>query len=158
MAHSEELRLWQPRDLGKRILRNVRVLLAGMSSMLSSIVTAAIAQSPDIVEAGQVGQNEDLALKIGLSNAEAVIVQTDQPGVAEQFLPLLRGFPALKVIAVDGDGSSGFLHQLRPNSIRLPELSADLLQSVLRAQIHLTWNTDWSAVLRIIQAEPRGTQ
>jgi hypothetical protein len=127
-----------------------------MSNMLSSIVTTAITQMPDIIVAGRVGENEDLALKIGLTGADAVIVQTNRPGAAESFAPLLRGSPALKVVAIDGGCSSGFLHQLRPHSIRLPELSADLLQSVLRTQISVTWHTDWSAVLQLLQAENRG--
>jgi hypothetical protein len=129
-----------------------------MSNMLSAIITAAITHAADIVVAGRVGDDEDLATKIGLSGADALIMQTDRPDVAESFAPLLSSFPALKVMAINGDCSRGFLHQLRPQSIRLPEISADLLQSVLRTQISVTWNTDWSAVLQMIQAEPRGTQ
>ena len=121
----------------ERISRDVRILLAGMSNMLSTIVTAAIAQAPDIVVVGRAGENEDLALKIGLTSADAVIVQADRPEAVKNFVPLFRGFPALKVVVIDGDCSSGFLHQLRLHSIRLPELSADLLQSVLRAEISL---------------------
>jgi hypothetical protein len=134
----------------------MRILLAGMSSLLSSIVIAAIAQAPDIVVAGQVGENEDLATKVGLTGVDAVIVRTDRPDEAETFVSLLRRFPSLKVIAIDGDRSHGSLHQLRPHSIRLPELSADLLQSALRAQISVTWHMDWSAVLQLMQAENRG--
>ena len=133
----------------------MRILLAGMSNMLSAIITAAIAHAADIVVAGRVGDDEDIATKIGLLGADAVIVQTDRPDVAESFVPLLRGFPALKVMAISGDCSRGFLHQLSPQSIRLPEISADLLQSVLRTQISVTWNTDWSAVLQLMQAEDR---
>ena len=125
--------------------------------MLSSIITAAIARAPDIVVVGQFGEDEDLALKIGLTGADAVIIQRDRPGDSESFVPLLRGFPALKVVAIDGNCSSGFLHQLRPHSIRLPELSADLLQSVLQTQISVTWDTDWSAVLELLQAGNRGS-
>jgi hypothetical protein len=155
MAHSGRLQFWQLRDLEKRILRYVRVLLVGMSNMLSSIV-AAIAQAPDIVVAGQVSGNEDLAVKIGLTNADALIVQTDQPGAVEQFLPLLGIFPGLKVIAIDRECSSGFLHHLRPNVVRLPELSADLIQSVLRTPLLLPSETDWSKILPLIPGEHRG--
>jgi hypothetical protein len=136
-------------------LADVRVLLAGMSNMLSSIVTAAIAQAPDIVVAGRVGENEDLAAKLGLTPVDAVVVQTYRPEAAESFISLMGRFPALKVIAIDGEGNNGFLYQLRPYSIRLPELSADLLQSVLRTQISVVSQTDWSAVLQLMQAENR---
>jgi hypothetical protein len=134
----------------------VRILLAGMSNMLSAIVTAAIAHAADIVVAGRVADGEDLGTKIGLLSADAVIAQTDRPDAAESFLPLLHSFPALKVMAINCDCSRGFLHQLRPQSIRLPEISADLLQSVLRTQISVTWNTDWSAVLQLMRTDNRG--
>jgi hypothetical protein len=106
-----------------------------MSNMLSDIVAAAVAHASDITVAGQVGENGDLAAKVRLVGADAVIVQSDQPHAVEIFAALLHNFPALKVIAIRGDCSSGYLHQLRPYSIRLPELSADLLRSALRVQI-----------------------
>jgi hypothetical protein len=126
-----------------------------MSNMLFGIVTAAIAQAPDIVVAGQVGEKDDLTNNVGLTGADAVIVQSDRPDAAESFVSLFRSFPALKVIAIRSDCSSGFLYQLRPQSIRLPELSADLLQSALRARIVVTSQIDWSAVLPLLPAENR---
>jgi hypothetical protein len=123
-----------------------------MSNMLSDIVTAAIAQAPDITVAGQVGENEDLAAKVDLVGADAVIVQSDRPDAAEIFASLLHRSPALKVIAIRSDCSGGFLHQLRPYSIRLPELSADLLQSALQREVSLKWETDWDAALPLLQA------
>jgi|SRR5271168_784113 len=111
----------------------VRILLAGMSNMLSSIVTAALAESPDLVVAGRIGDEEDLTAQISLTNADAVITQSGTPGAIERFLPLLRRFPELKVVAIHTASDSGFVHRLRPYSTRLPEPSADVLQTVLRA-------------------------
>jgi hypothetical protein len=133
----------------------VRILLAGMSNMLSAIITAAITHEADIVVAGRVRKDEDVATKIGLIGADAVIIQTDRPDLAESFSPLFRSFPALKVMAINSDCSRGFLHQLRPQSIRLPEISADLLRSVMQTQISVTWNTDWNAVLQLMKIENR---
>jgi hypothetical protein len=104
-----------------------------MSNMLSNIITAALAHVPDIVVVGNVGDGEDLASEIRFTNADALILQSSQPDAVENFAPLLRSFPALKVVAIDGTGTSGFFHQLRPYSTRLAQLSADVLQSVLRA-------------------------
>jgi len=101
--------------------------------MLSSIVTAALAQAPDIAVAGRIDNEEDLAAGIRSSSADAVIVQTSHPDDAVNFIPLLRSFPALKIVAIDSTGRGGCLHQLRPYSIRLAELSADTLQLALRA-------------------------
>jgi DNA-binding NarL/FixJ family response regulator len=113
-------------------LQLVRILLVGMSNMLSSIITAALAQAHDFVVVGNIGEHEDLFSQIRQTSADAVIVQTHGPGAAEPFVPLLRSFPTLKVMAIESDCSVGFLHQLRPHSTRFPELSADVLQSVLR--------------------------
>jgi len=109
----------------------VRILLVGMSNMLSNIVTAALAQVRDFVVVGNIREHEDLSSQIRKTSADAIIVQARQPGTAESFVPLLRSFPALIVVEI-GPSGSGFVHQLHPRSIRITELSADALQSVLR--------------------------
>jgi hypothetical protein len=106
-----------------------------MSNMLSDILTGVLAQTPDFVVAGNVGEGEDLAMEIRTNRADALILQSDQPGTTDSFASLLRNFPALKVVAIDATGNSGFVHQLRPYSVRIDELSADALQSVLRADL-----------------------
>jgi len=110
----------------------VRILLAGMSNMLSNIVTAALARAPDIVVAGHVADTDNLASQICFTGADAVIVQTSRPSAAATFLPLLHTFSTLKVVAIDSTGS-GFLHQLRPYSFRFAEVSAEVLLSALRS-------------------------
>jgi hypothetical protein len=99
--------------------------------MLSDIVTAALAPLPGITVAGRVNNSKNLAIEIRLANAEAVITQAVEPHKADQFLQLLQTFPELKVVAIDSAGNEGFLHQLRPWSLRLTELSADVLVGAL---------------------------
>jgi DNA-binding NarL/FixJ family response regulator len=111
----------------------MRILLAGMSNMLSNIVTGALAQAPDIVVVGQVPADQDLALRIRSTAADAVIVQASRPGTAAAYRELLHAFPALKVIALDATGGGGFLHQLRLYSTRFAEVSVDALLMALRA-------------------------
>jgi hypothetical protein len=112
----------------------VRILLVGMSNLLCNIIIAALSQAPDIAVAGNVGDHEDIDLQIRLTSADAVIFQSTEPGSVENFASLLRHSPALKVVAIDGAANSGFVHQLRLCSIRLAELSAESLQSALRAE------------------------
>jgi hypothetical protein len=102
-----------------------------MSNMLSNIVTAALDQARDLLVVGSIGEHEDLLSQIRQTSADAIIVQARQPGPAETFGPLLYSFPALTVVALEPTGG-GFIHQLRPYSIRIAEFSADLLKSVLR--------------------------
>src|SRR5690242_15861257 len=98
-----------------------------MSNMLSTIVTAALARVPDIAVVGYPAHDQDLTAQIRLTGADAVIVQTRHPGALPNFLELLEAFPALKVVAIDLEGQRGALHQLRPYSIRYPEMSVDVL-------------------------------
>jgi hypothetical protein len=109
----------------------VRILLVGLSHLLSDIITAVFAGLPDIAVAGYVNDIKDLESEIRLQNADAVITQASQPGNADLFLPLLRSFPELKVVAIDNSGKEGFVHQLRPWSYCLVELSTETLQAAL---------------------------
>jgi hypothetical protein len=111
--------------------QHVRILLAGLSNMLSDIVTAALASLPEITVVGRITGSVDLSLELRLMNADAVIAQTSQPANADRFLPLLRSFPELKIVAIDSGGAMGFVHQLRPSSLRLTELSAEVLYTAL---------------------------
>jgi hypothetical protein len=115
-------------------LQSVRILLAGMSNMLFSLVTAALSEAPDIVIAGRIAGSGDLATEIRLASADAVIVQTDLPGTTDVFVPLLSAFPNLAVVAIDSGCTGGFVHRQRPCSLRLPEISSAVLQAVLHAQ------------------------
>jgi len=58
----------------------LRILLAGMSNMLTSIITGAISQMPDVVVAGHVARQEDVPSEIHLNAVDAIIVQTREPG------------------------------------------------------------------------------
>jgi DNA-binding NarL/FixJ family response regulator len=111
----------------------MRILLAGMSTMLTGIVTAALEQSPDITIAGVASASNDLAVQVRSLQADAVVIQVAEPGESGLFRPLLLSFPTLKVIAISSDGKGGFLHEMRPRSMRLVELSAATLLAALQA-------------------------
>lgn len=109
----------------------MRILLVGLSNMLSDIVTAALGPLPEITMIGRITGSGNLARKIRLMKADAVIAQSSEPANSGPFLPLLRSFPALKLVAIDSAGATGFVHQLRPSSLRLTELSAGVLYTAL---------------------------
>lgn len=110
----------------------MRILLSGMSNMLASLITGVLTQLRPMIVVGRADEGDDLISKIRLTHADVVIMQSSDPGHTDDFEPLLRGFPELKVVAISGDGSSGFLHELRPYSLPLPELSAEVLLTALR--------------------------
>jgi hypothetical protein len=102
--------------------------------MLANIVSAALVLAPDIVVVGSAGEDDDVAAEVRATRAEALVTQALRPENGEIFRPLLLGIPTLKVIAIAGDGGSGFLHELRLASTRLAELSAGALQAALEGE------------------------
>jgi chemotaxis response regulator CheB len=109
----------------------MRILLAGMSNMLSSIITAALEQSPQMIIAGMASERDDLAESVRQTQADAVVMQVAEPGVTSRYHNLLLRFPTLKVIAIASNGKGGFVHELRPWSTQLVELSAATLLAAL---------------------------
>jgi hypothetical protein len=112
----------------------MRILLAGMSTMLTAIITAALKQSPDMIIAGVAGDDDDLDGSIRLARADAVVLQVDEPGASLRYRALLFSFPKLKIVAIASDGKGGFVHELRPSSSELAELSAASLLVALGAR------------------------
>jgi len=111
----------------------VRVILVGMSNLLCNIVIAALAETPEISVAAIVGECDDINAEIRRARADAVILQSTEPGRAERFVTLLRRAPALRVVAIDGSANRCFVHQLRLCTTHVAELSAAALHSALRA-------------------------
>jgi hypothetical protein len=106
-----------------------------MSNMLVTIVSAVVGQMQDVVVAGQTAEVDDLTFEIQRLQADAVVLRASEPGNTDDFVPLLRRFPALKVVAITGDGRMGFLHELRPYTMQLIELSTDQLEAAMRGHV-----------------------
>jgi len=111
-----------------------------MSNMLSNIVAAVIDQIPDSVVAGRSDTRDHLFSDVRLMNADVVVVQDENPDKIDSFLALLRRFPALLVVAITADGTAGYLHELRPHTTYLAELSAAALQVALGGDHQRTIN------------------
>lgn len=111
----------------------MRILLCGMSNLLATIVTGALAAFPDMVVAGRVDGENELNVQIRSARADVVMMPALEPDRAADFEPLLREFAMLKVVAIGVGGERGCLHELRVYSLPLAELSADALNAALHA-------------------------
>jgi hypothetical protein len=102
-----------------------------MSNMLTSIVSAALEQSSALSSPGRAGERDDLAVQIRLMQADAVLIRATR---AERLLALSSSAARLfeKIVAITSDGNHGFLHELRPRSSRIMELSA-AMRAALRS-------------------------
>jgi hypothetical protein len=122
----------------ERLRTAMRVLLGSMSNMAANIVTSALLAAPDVVVAGRVGPDGDLITEICSAAADAVILHEGHGGDGHQTMTVLQRFPALKVVTISANGRSGILHELRLVTIRLEDLSVDLLQRALRGDLVAT--------------------
>ena|SRR5437660_6171411 len=113
----------------------MRVLLGKMSNMVGNIVTSALAAAPDVVVTGRVDLGGDLITEILSAGADAVILYDDSGGDGDQTMAVLQRFPALRVVTISADGRSGILHELRLWTVRLEDLSGDILGRALRGDI-----------------------
>jgi hypothetical protein len=111
----------------------MRILLCGISNLLVTIISGALAPFPDLIVAGRVDRQEELGAQIRSTQADGVIMAAADPDQSADFEALLRNFPMLKVVAIRIDGSKGCLHELRVYSLPLAELSAEVLNAAFHA-------------------------
>jgi hypothetical protein len=90
-----------------------------MTTMLASIIDAALSGAPEIEVAGRACPGEDLVALIRQAQVDVLIMRSSDPGSAEDLLPLLRDRPALLVLAIDGRCRNGFM-QATANQTRGP--------------------------------------
>jgi hypothetical protein len=110
----------------------VRILLADMTTMLASILSAVIGNAPDLDVAGRSVPGADLADQIRRTRADLLVVQSAHAERSLDMSPLLERFPKLKILAITDDCHAGFLHELRPYVTRLGDISATSLADALR--------------------------
>jgi hypothetical protein len=110
----------------------VRILLADMTTMLASIVSAAVGTAPDLQFAGRAMPGGNIAAHIRRTRADALVLQSIHADRSAAMWPLLKDFPSLKILAITPDCHAGFVHELRPHVTQFGEISAESLAEALR--------------------------
>jgi len=113
-------------------LQRIRILLWGMPSMLTEILADTLAPQPDMELVGDSATDGGLLGAAQRSHADVVIVTRDD-GEGAGYDDVLYGCSRLKVIEISGRGREGSLHELRPRSLTLGELSPLGLVDAIRA-------------------------
>jgi hypothetical protein len=106
--------------------------------MLLDILSHVVASEPDMVVVGWVKDYEDLLAATRRARANVILVGQAVEDDQEKYASLLRARPRLKVVAIVGDGKTGFLCELRPQCVPLGEISADALRTAIRGQTRST--------------------
>lgn len=107
-----------------------RIAILGMPRLLHQLVTETVAQLPDVtivVDRPEVG----LAANLPEVDADIYLVDYEQAPTAK-IAAVLFGPRRAKVLTVSADGRRAFLHELRPHTRPLGELSAAGLLDVIR--------------------------
>jgi len=91
-----------------------RVLLAGMTRMLTDIVKGIIASQEDFHLAGEIIGQDGLLLQAA-TDAEVDVMVVGPLAVigSNEYYPLLYGRPRMKIVAIAADGREAALHELQ---------------------------------------------
>jgi hypothetical protein len=100
-----------------------------MTNMLSQLVSEIAARSHHVVVA-EFDAARDLQATLSSTRADILLLQTNDAEVRDTVRPLLYAFPAIRIVTIAATGRDGVLHELRPHTLALPELSADVLTAV----------------------------
>jgi hypothetical protein len=114
-------------------LKRIRVLLAGMPTLMLDIIHNVVAAQPDMAIVDKVDAG-GLPAAVQRTRADVVVVGHDAKGERDLFGSLLLRRPQLRVLAIADDGKSGCLYDLRPRRVRIGKMSAGSLAKAIRGR------------------------
>jgi len=100
------------------------------------IIYHVVAAEPNMAVVGVVADG-DLPGAIRRTRADVLVVGQDAQGERDSYLPLLLRHPRVKVLAINHNGKSGTLYELRPRRALLGKLSARTLANAIRRRAAL---------------------
>ena len=105
---------------------------------LRSLVREIIADADDVEVVSELDHGERLLETAAQTEADFVILAVDDAANSDVQLDLLERRPLAKVLALAGRGRNAVLWELRPERVRLGEISSDTLLAAIRS---LDWRT-----------------
>ena len=114
-------------------MEQIRVLIGDMPRMMRELVGAAVSDAPDITLVGSAQSGEPLAASLDRTTADVLIVGVPEEGFSWNVDTLLYEHPRLTLLMIGEDGRSTALHELRPHTLALGEVSPTELVDAIRA-------------------------
>ena len=118
-------------------MKRIRVLLAGMPTLMLDILHHVVEAEHDMAIVGTV-DNGGLPIAVQRTRADVVVVGHEAQRERDLYLSLLLRRPQLKVLAIAEDGKSGSVYELRPRRLRLGKISARSLAKAIRGRARPT--------------------
>lgn len=116
------------------MLSEIRVLLANMPRMLTSLLADLIAADGDLILAAMVADGRDLDGAIATSKPDVVVLGRSDAAAAPVHDPLLFGHPRLRLLLIDRPGQHGWIYELAPQLVALGEMTPAALLAAIRAR------------------------
>lgn len=114
-------------------MKRIRILLGDMPRILRELIDGAIGETADMAVVGTVEAPERVASSLERTKADVLIIGTPGDADSVQLQSLLYTQPRLRLVTIGGDGRSTALHELRPFTIALGDVSPDVLLDAIRA-------------------------
>ncbi len=114
-------------------MRRTRIVLAGISRMLSDIITDVVTSQADMEMVGMVADPGMLATTVAEADADVVVLGVPDAELPSEYTMLLGARPQTRLLGVSGDGRRAFLYELRPHRSALGEVSPQALVEAIRA-------------------------
>lgn len=114
-------------------MKRIRVLLGDMPRILRELIDGAIAETADMTVVGAVDSRERVASSLERTMADVLIIGAPDDAASVQLQSLLYMRPRLRLVTIGHDGRSTALHQLRPFTVSLGDVSPDVLLDAIRA-------------------------
>jgi DNA-binding NarL/FixJ family response regulator len=106
-----------------------RILLVGLPRLLEQIVAEALVGAEDLALVGISSKLDDLSGAAEEARADVVVLRGADRA---QVMTLLEQHPRLAVLSIDGDGRDSSLCALRPECIRIVDVSPTSLVAAIR--------------------------
>jgi len=103
--------------------------------MLEEIVRKVLTREPDLEVVGAVSSLDDFDYALAIHQADVVVAGVSGTHSGREFDPLLRAHPAVRVFSLQGDGRQTVLHEMRPHSVPLGNVTPEELIDAIRTSV-----------------------
>ncbi len=103
--------------------------------MLEEIVRKVLSREPDLEVVGAVSSIYDLDHALAIRQADVVVAGLAGSSSGREFDPLLRAYSRLRVFSLEGDGRRTVLHEMRPHSVPLGNVTPEELIDAIRTSV-----------------------
>lgn len=120
-----------------RTLAPIRIVFAELPRMLREILTAALADEPDVELVGHTASLTELKRRVGRGDIDIVILGLTDAEMSAPHYELFDADARVRILALAEQGRTASLYELRPYRTVLGQGSPQELMQTLRVQVRV---------------------